>query len=171
MTRTPPSPFVVPVGELRRRDGNTTRVQVRGPLPGLAVTGTVVPEDADVAVDLVLEAVPLAVVAHGEVTAPWVGECRRCLQPVTGEARTEVRELFEETPDPEQTYPLVGDQIDLEPLARDAVLLELPLAPLCTEDCRGLCPQCGVNRNEKDCACVSDASDPRWAALDALREP
>lgn len=161
----------MPVGELRRRDGNTKRVQVEGLLPGLSVTGTVVADDGPVAVDVVLEAVPLAVIAHGEVSAPWLGECRRCLQPVTGQVHVEVREVFEETPDPEQTYPLTGDQVDLEPLARDAVLLELPLAPLCTEDCLGLCPQCGANRNEGDCGCVSDASDPRWAALDALREP
>ena len=51
----------------------------------------------------------------------------------------------------EEAYPLSGDELDLEPLARDAVLLELPLAPLCSEDCRGLCPVCGANRNTEPC--------------------
>jgi uncharacterized protein len=60
--------------------------------------------------------------------------------------------------------------LDLESLARDAVMLELPLAPLCSEDCLGLCPQCGANRNETSCTCVI-AGDPRWSALDALRDP
>ena len=55
-------------------------------------------------------------------------------------------------------------------MARDAVLLELPLAPLCSEDCRGLCPQCGINRNVADCECVP-AGDPRWSVLDTLRDP
>ena len=69
----------------------------------------------------------------------------------------------------EEAYPLAGDELDLEPLARDAVLLELPLAPLCAEDCRGLCPTCGANRNTEPCACPRPV-DPRWSALDALRD-
>jgi uncharacterized protein len=51
---------------------------------------------------------------------------------------------------------------------RDAIVLELPMAPLCRDDCRGLCPQCGADRNEADCGCVAPA-DPRWANLDVLR--
>ena len=70
----------------------------------------------------------------------------------------------------EEAYPLRGDELDLEPLARDAVILELPLAPLCSEGCLGLCPTCGANRNTEPCACAPP-SDPRWSALDALREP
>jgi uncharacterized protein len=81
-----------------------------------------------------------------------------------------VRELFETTPDEEDIYLLKGDQIDLEPLVRDAVLLELPQAPLCTEGCRGLCPTCGTNLNEGTCPCETEVRDPRWAALDELRE-
>ena len=68
----------------------------------------------------------------------------------------------------EDAYPLVDDELDLEPLVRDAVLLELPLAPLCREDCAGLCPQCGANRNEGACGCAAPR-DPRWATLDVLR--
>jgi len=70
----------------------------------------------------------------------------------------------------EDAYPLEGDELDLEPLARDAVLLDLPLAPLCSVDCRGLCPQCGANWNLVTCDCVP-TGDPRWSALDALRDP
>ena len=69
----------------------------------------------------------------------------------------------------EDTYLLAGDELDLEPLARDAVLLDLPLAPLCSEECLGLCPQCGTNWNDGPCDCPG-VVDPRWSALDALRE-
>ena len=55
------------------------------------------------------------------------------------------------------------------PFTRDAVLLELPLAPLCRPDCAGLCPTCGADLNEGPCACPPAEGDPRWAALDALR--
>jgi uncharacterized protein len=69
----------------------------------------------------------------------------------------------------EETYPLLGDHLDLEPLARDAVLLALPLAPLCREDCAGLCPTCGAERAGGACGCDPAPVDPRWAALDVLR--
>jgi uncharacterized protein len=110
------------------------------------------------------------VVATGTVTAPWAGDCRRCVGTARGEVRAIVRELFEQNSDLEESYPLHGDQIDLEPLARDAVLLELPLTPLCSEDCQGLCPTCGANRNEGDCGHTITPTDSRWAALDALKD-
>ncbi len=158
------------LGELRRSVGTRRAERRQGQLPGLRVTSSRVPEGAEVAVDLVLEAVPGGVIARGTVGAPWAGECRRCLGEAGGVVTAEVVELFEDDHDPEHTYPLEPDRLDLEPLARDAVLLELPLAPLCDEDCRGLCPMCGIDRNQGDCRCRPEVSDPRWAALDALSD-
>ena len=60
------------------------------------------------------------------------------------------------------------DVVDLEPLIRDALLLELPAVPLCRPDCQGLCPRCGVDHNLTSCDCVDAEPDPRWAALRAL---
>ena len=164
-----PNPFAVNVTTLRRQPGARREEHRRGPLPDLAVSGSTVPPGADVQVDAVLEAVHGGVVVSADVAAPWVGECRRCLRPIAGEVSSHVRELYEEHSDGEETYPLRGDQVDLGALARDAVLLELPLAPLCIEDCLGLCPECGANRNESDCGHVMSTIDTRWAALDALR--
>ncbi|MEO7442752.1 MAG: DUF177 domain-containing protein [Acidimicrobiales bacterium] len=164
-----PSPFLVSVGGLRRVPGTRRAERRQGAMTGLAVTGSAVPEGGEVVVDVMLESVPGAIVVTGTVEAPWLGECRRCLGEASGEARVEVRELFEEQPDPDQTYPLDGDRLDLALLARDAVLLELPLAPLCSEGCRGLCLTCGVDRNQGDCGCAPEMVDDRWAALDALR--
>ena len=64
---------------------------------------------------------------------------------------------------------LDGLEIDLEPVAREAVLLELPLAPLCREDCEGLCDQCGADRNEDPGHAHEAPGDARWSALDSLR--
>ena len=164
-----PNPFLVTVVALRRQLGNIRREQRRGPLPLLHVSGSSVRAGAEVEVDAVLESVHGGIVVTADVAAPWAGECRRCLRPVVGEVHSHVRELYEEDSDGEETYPLRGDQLDLAPLARDAVLLELPQAPLCEEDCLGLCPVCGANRNEGDCGHAVQVMDPRWAALDALR--
>ena len=62
-----------------------------------------------------------------------------------------------------------GDEIDLGPLIREQVLLALAERPLCRQECRGLCPQCGVNLNEASCGCVIGAPDPRLAVLRSLR--
>ena len=61
------------------------------------------------------------------------------------------------------------DQIDLNELLREQFYLALPMKPLCQEDCRGLCPQCGTNLNTSTCACEPDLVDPRLAALKSLR--
>jgi uncharacterized protein len=148
----------------------------RGRLDGLAITGSAVPGDADVVVDADLEIVDGGVVVTGTVSSTWVGECRRCLRPVRGPLVAQVREIYERIPfaavgdgDDADTYPLAGDTLDLAPLARDAVLLDLPLAPLCREDCAGLCPICGTDLTDQPCDCAEPAGDPMWAALDVLR--
>ena len=161
---------MVHLGALARTPGTRRAERCEGLIAGLRVSGSAVPDDATVVADVVLEAVPGGAIVRGSVEAPWAGECRRCLGEAAGRLRSEVWEVFEEQPDPEQTYPLHGDQLDLEPMARDAVLLELPLVPLCREGCRGLCPTCGADLNLGDCDCEPAVSDPRWAALDALRD-
>jgi uncharacterized protein len=167
-----PRPFLVNVGVLRRAGVHAREEHRHGPLPGLEVTGSRVPDHAEVAIDALLEvASGTSILVSGTVAAPWEGDCRRCLQPARGTLAATVRELFEDRPQPDDTYKLGGDQLDLEPLVRDAVLLELPQAPLCSEACAGLCPTCGANRNEGTCDCDTNLTDPRWAALDALRAP
>ncbi len=125
---------------------------------------------AEALVDVEVELLPLgaALEAIGTVKAPWKGPCRRCLQMAYGELTGVVRELFEDPHEEGESYPLQHDEIDLEPLAREAVMLELPQAPLCREDCQGLCPTCGADRNESTCSC-EPATDPRWSVLDELR--
>ena len=165
-------PFHVQVAALRKQAG-ATRVEHReGRIPGLGAVSVVVPDDEPVVLDVTLSSYPGGITARGTATTAWRGECRRCGGPVGGMVVAEVRERFAPsggTDRDEEAYPLTGDELDLEPLARDAVLLELPLAPLCREDCAGLCPTCGANRNHEECGCAP-AADPRWAALDALRD-
>ncbi len=58
-----------------------------------------------------------------------------------------------------------GDTIDLGEVMREQFYLALPMKPLCREDCRGLCPVCGVNRNREQCECKSEWVDPRLQVL------
>ena len=67
-------------------------------------------------------------------------------------------------------FPFDGESIDVEPLLREQFVLSVPFAPLCREDCQGLCPQCGIDRNTGTCACEKPV-DPRLAALKDLKLP
>ena len=166
------TPFLVQVAALRKSAGTTRHEQRQGVIDDLATLGVHVPEGRPVDADLILTSYAGGITAEGTVMAPWVGECRRCGGPAAGTVVAEVKERYAPaggTDRDEEAYPLRGDELDLEPLVRDAVLLELPLAPLCRPGCLGLCPQCGTNWNEAPCTC-RPAGDPRWAALDALRD-
>lgn len=162
------SPFQIPVADLMRRPGASRAVTVSESLAGLGDETVSVPGDQPVAVDIALERIPEGIVVRGTVRAPWQAVCCRCLEPVGDEVSVHVDELFEPDPLPGETYKLDAESLDLEPMVRDSLVLELPLAPVCREDCAGLCPSCGVNRNESTCDCTSDDSDPRWAALRSL---
>jgi len=163
------NPFIADVVALRRHPGHRETLHVHAPLAGLRVTASEVPPGADVTLDLVLEAVEGGIVVTGAARAPWQGECRRCLTTCHGEVEAEIAELFVSDSEDGETYPLGGDHIDLEPLAREALVPGLPMAPLCRPECAGLCPTCGADRNAGPCGCPDTGADPRWAALDALR--
>lgn len=165
MTR---SPFLVHVARLRGRPGEREEVEAAGPLEELATSGATV--DTDVVFQGTIEAIEGArLVAVGHARATWQGECRRCLKVASGDIDVAVREIYESDATEGETYPLDGDWANLEPMIRESIMLEIPVAPLCKDDCKGLCPECGVDRNTTDCDCEPDLSDPRWAALDALK--
>jgi uncharacterized protein len=170
--------FVVPVGALLRHPGTSREVAFRAPFDPDGQLGStwqgaaeVVP-GADVEVRLTLTSYLGGVEASGVLLAPWRASCRRCAEDVTGVVEARVTERFSPgaSPDDDDAYPLDDETVDLTALVRDAVVLELPLAPLCRDGCAGLCPTCGADRNVSACAC-QPALDPRWAMLDALRVP
>jgi len=63
-----------------------------------------------------------------------------------------------------------GTELDVAPIAEERVQMAIPMKPLCREECLGLCPQCGQDRNVRRCECVAAAADPRWGALEAVRD-
>ena len=171
-------PLFVNLAALRVTPGTRHHLVRSGSLSGLAVTGSAVPSGGEVVVDADVEIVAGGVVVTGKVTTAWVGECRRCLRPVSGQLVAEVREVYERDArararagddDEIDTYPLTGEVLDLTPLARDAVLLELPLAPLCRQDCAGLCPTCGADLADSSCGCPTNGGHMAWTVLDQLR--
>ena len=149
------------------------------PAPALLAVDVVgVPEGSSLELDLRLESVVEGVLVSGTVVATVAGECVRCLDPVSRELVVDLQELYaypgrereaygspeSRDDDPEEQPVLEGDLLDLEPVLRDAVVLALPLQPLCRDDCAGLCASCGV-RLDDDPGHGHEELDPRWAAL------
>ena len=162
------SPLVLEVHELGRRAGAMKRLSRTAPAPaGLGVEMIRVPEGSPIALDVQLESVIEGVYVSGDAEVELVGECSRCLRPIEDSLDIELQELyFYSAEDAEEDAPLVVDErIDLEPLIRDAVVLDLPFTPLCREDCAGLCAVCGANLNDDPDHGHEDRTDPRWEKL------
>lgn len=171
--RSPDANFVLDTRSLGRRPGTmrelrrtvTTEERI-----GLDLIG--VPVGAQVEFDLQLQAVSEGVLVTGTVSAPLEGECSRCLEPFTDAVTLQVTELFaypdsatEQTTEDDEVYRMDDDLIDLKPVVIDAIGLELPLQPLCTPDCAGLCPECGVRMAIAGSDHRHEILDPRWAGL------
>jgi uncharacterized protein len=131
-----------------------------------------VPEGGDIRLKLRLESVVEGVLVSGEADVPLVGQCARCLDPIEDALELDLQELFayagsttEATSEEDEVRRVEGDFIDLEPLVRDAVVLSLPLAPVCSEDCAGLCVDCGQRLDDLPPDHAHELVDPRWAGL------
>jgi uncharacterized protein len=120
---------------------------------------------------------------RGRLEAAVRLNCARCLEDYEYPFQASVVRIYVTDPEPPvegeseerrmQTdeIPLArydGRRIDLRALAVEQVYLELPLKPVCRDDCRGLCPRCGANRNRVECDCVDEAGDPRLSVLKTI---
>lgn len=160
--------------ELLRRPGSERHLAVDTTIAelGIADLGTAdarfLPVEP-VEVRLRLESLTNGLVVNGTITTRWVGICRRCAVPASGQLVADVHELYQEDITDPEAFELVGGQLDLAPMVREVIVLDTPTSPLCRPDCQGLCPLCGADRNAADCECDDVAPDPRWAALDELK--
>jgi uncharacterized protein len=157
--------------KLPRRPGSARTETRTVPAPADLHTGMAgVPEGSDLRLDVTLESVTDGVLVTAKAAAPVTGECARCLEPVAQTIEVSTRELFSYEQGAgdadEDGYALDGDLLDLEPVLRDALVLALPLAPLCRQDCPGLCAECGALLAQVGPDHGHDrAIDPRWAGL------
>jgi uncharacterized protein len=166
----PRSGLVLDTHELRRRAGVAKEITRIAEAPmdlGIEVIG--VPPGSPVDFNLRLEAVVEGVLVTGTAVVQLRGSCARCLDEVFSTEEFDIQELFcypnKELDDDEASH-IEGDLIDLEPVLRDAVVLNLPFTPLCRPDCAGLCPDCGANLNADPEHGHAEAIDPRWTSLE-----
>jgi uncharacterized protein len=125
--------------------------------------------------DLRFESVSEGVLVTGTVTAPTSGECVRCLTATSGEVQVHLTELFaypdsttEATTEEDEVGHVVDETIDLEQPLIDAIGLELPLSPVCRDDCPGLCAECGMPLAEAEPGHHHEQIDPLWAKISGM---
>lgn len=159
---------VLDVRDLLGRPGSHRTVRVCEPIEGLQAGLAAVPGDRPVQADLLLENVVEGVLTSGPVQGLMELSCARCLKRFDAEFQIRVQELFRPGAGAEDDeYPLVEGFADLEPMFRDVILLAMPFAPLCREDCPGLCERCGGDRNLGECRC-GETPDARWSVLSTI---
>jgi len=179
-TNAPRGALAFDMRTLGRQAGSARAQQLTVPAPDdMRLELARVPVGDVLQLDLRFEAVTDGVLVTGSATAPVAGECARCLTPLASTVTASFTELylyqhdrhdkherFDEDDEQEEALYLDGDLLDLEPVLRDAVVLALPMSPLCREDCPGLCVECGVPLADAGPGHQhEDAPDPRWAGL------
>ena len=166
-------PFVVRVGDLLREPGSRRPVSESADLSPLEISASRTIPGTEQTIEGQVMAMAGGVEITGTVGFDWWGECRRCLDDVHGHRDVGFREVAQREPVDEDVYEIQGDLLDLQPLVRELVLANLPLAPLCADDCSGPDPErfptTTEEAEEAEAAAAEPAPDPRWAALDELR--
>jgi uncharacterized protein len=168
----PRSGLVLDTRDLGRRAGAMKVIQTSVPAPanlGIDVIG--VPPGSPIELDVRLESVIEGVLVTGSARVLLCGECVRCLIEISSSQEVDIQELYvypgsEATE--EEASRLEGDLIDLEPLLRDEVVLDLPFQPVCRPECAGLCVECGVRLDDHPGHTHAPSIDPRWTALRAF---
>jgi uncharacterized protein len=166
------SPMTVDLTRLGRRPGAMVTLRRSVPSPSrIGLDMIAIEAGAPLELDLQIQSVSEGVLVTGTVTAPTAGECSRCQTKLESQVQVRLTELFaypdsttEATTEEDEVGHIVDDTIDLEQSIRDAVGLELPFSPVCTPDCPGLCPECGVSLAAEP-GHRHDRIDPRWAKL------
>ena len=159
--------------KLRLRSGDKTREPVEIELEPLLLAGqTYEPHPNPAPAELSVTRASSGTVLELALDVTLAGPCFRCLQDARLSVELRLREYqaTKSETDEDQTEYLDDDRVDLSAWARDAIALALPDQILCRDDCAGLCPVCGRDLNAEPHEHVEEHADPRWAALEGLRE-
>lgn len=165
------SPLSVDVSELLDRPGATKRFRFEAEIEGAGSTLARPTPGTAWSLDLRLDAIVEGIHVSGAVAGDVTCECRRCLASFHRRLEVAPDEVFAypgAAVAEDEEYRVQGEWLDLEPMVRDAIVLALPLNPLCREDCKGLCAACGEDRNAVDCGHRGERVDLRWEPLRRL---
>lgn len=103
----------------------------------------------------------------GVLKVKYTSKCGRCLKDIGGQLKIKIREDFiegEVNSNPE-VYTYNDNYVLIDDILKDNIILNLPVKQVCSENCKGLCPRCGVDLNEKECSCKDEVINPQMEKL------
>jgi len=166
------SPFRVNLHELPRRAGEMRTYQLQFQLEEAIGTAMLaIRKGEGIEIEFKAEAVSDGVLISGNVKSSAKGECGRCLDEINWKVDEEFRELFlyesrkVDDEEEDELFAMDGDIAEIETAIRDAVVLTMPINPLCKEDCKGLCSECGERWENLAPDHTHEKTDPRWSGL------
>ena len=167
------SPYRINLHELPRRAGEMREYSLNFPAPeDVGIPLLKIPTGEQINLDFKAESVDDGVLITGIVRSHAAGECGRCLEKVEMEIDQRFQELFlyasraSDNPDEDdELFFLDGDVADIEIPIRDAVILSMPINPICSQDCEGLCAECGEKWRDLPDDHAHEVTDPRWTGL------
>ena len=164
--------FLVSIHDLKRQPGEMLEISRTFANPErIGIDIIAIEPQVPVTIKGKVESVSTGVLVTCDISSTATGECVRCLDPLTRSISSRVQELYyytiptELSEDEDEPLLIVEEKVDLLPPIRDAVILELPLQPHCSEECLGLCPDCGEKIAENPDGHSHQSIDPRWAKL------
>lgn len=167
------SSFRINLHELPRRAGEMREYTLNFPAPeSIGIPLLEIPKGQLLEINFRAESVDDGVLITGSVLSKALGECGRCLDALSINVDQNFQELFlyqsrtSDNPDEDdELFALDGDVADIEIAIRDAVILSMPINPICVEDCEGLCAGCGEKWRDLPDDHSHEAVDPRWTGL------
>jgi uncharacterized protein len=165
------SDFDVSVNDLTRRPGQMRELEMDITLTiPMGQGAATVPAGEVIELNLRLESVHEGILATGELDSTAKAECSRCLEPLNLAVEVDFQELFAYSLEQEDDFLVQDEKIDLEQAITDAVVLSLPFKPVCSQDCLGLCSECGMKLAEDPEHVHQAQIDSRWSELESFRK-
>ncbi|MFM8926628.1 MAG: YceD family protein [Rhodoluna sp.] len=161
------SRFLIPVHDLMHRSGTMREIETDIVLDADLGAGLAkVPKGGSVNLSLRLESVHEGIYVSGTLRTKAQADCARCLDALQIGIEVDIQELFAYSLQVEDDLIVKDEQIDLEQVIVDSVVLNLPFTPICSKDCLGLCPECGLKINENPDHAHAAKIDSRWSELE-----
>ncbi|MDO4792112.1 MAG: YceD family protein [Buchananella hordeovulneris] len=173
------NPYAISIHDLGRSPGAMRDYHLHTVAKDMHTVVAGVPDGTELDLDVTLTQVSDGVLAQVRADVEIKGACVRCLRDFATRTHVDATEMFfnpgtraaalaEGDEEADEMLEIEGTEVNLEPVVRDAIVLDLPFDPLCEDDCPGLCPECGVALRDAEPGHGHEVIDPRWAALGGL---
>lgn len=165
----------IEVASIRKVPGETRFYEFKEEIPPFEIGGTQISFTEPASVKLQVTNNGVSLVVKGEISGTLQLSCSRCLEPFQQHMETAFEEQYRHVSetgneeDDERNYQIYdADTIDLTEAIREDIILAMPMKPVCSSGCQGICPTCGLNKNNAECTCREENLDPRFAVLKDL---